>query len=210
MKNIQINGIIGWDYYASNLREELASADGDELTIDLSSPGGDAIEGLEIYSMLSEYEGHITVQLGTLVASAATLIPCAANWAIAKPSTIAYIHRSWVCACGDTDELSADSKLLDGIDRIIAGVYARRIGRPEDDILADMRRGTWLMGADELIKYGLADEGKESDELKKQKNEMKQNAQKVIDDIDTKFRSCLLYTSPSPRDRTRSRMPSSA
>ena len=26
----------------------------------------------------------------------------------------------------------------------------------------------------------------------------------------TKFRYCLLYTSPSPRDRTRSRMPSSA
>ena len=25
-----------------------------------------------------------------------------------------------------------------------------------------------------------------------------------------KFNSCLLYTSPSPRDRTRSRMPSSA
>ena len=28
-------------------------------------------------------------------------------------------------------------------------------------------------------------------------------------DLDWKFR-CLLYTSPSPRDRTRSRMPSSA
>ena len=27
---------------------------------------------------------------------------------------------------------------------------------------------------------------------------------------DRKFRLCLLYTSPSPRDRTRSRMPSSA
>ena len=26
----------------------------------------------------------------------------------------------------------------------------------------------------------------------------------------TKVRGCLLYTSPSPRDRTRSRMPSSA
>ena len=26
----------------------------------------------------------------------------------------------------------------------------------------------------------------------------------------TKFRNCLLYTSPSPRDRIRSRMPSSA
>ena len=29
-------------------------------------------------------------------------------------------------------------------------------------------------------------------------------------DIEYRFDSCLLYTSPSPRDRTRSRMPSSA
>ena len=29
-------------------------------------------------------------------------------------------------------------------------------------------------------------------------------------DFGTQYRSCLLYTSPSPRDRTRSRMPSSA
>ena len=29
-------------------------------------------------------------------------------------------------------------------------------------------------------------------------------------DVLEKFKACLLYTSPSPRDRTRSRMPSSA
>ena len=29
-------------------------------------------------------------------------------------------------------------------------------------------------------------------------------------DIDATYMNCLLYTSPSPRDRTRSRMPSSA
>ena len=29
-------------------------------------------------------------------------------------------------------------------------------------------------------------------------------------DAGTSYRPCLLYTSPSPRDRTRSRMPSSA
>ena len=32
----------------------------------------------------------------------------------------------------------------------------------------------------------------------------------VIFDVDPEFNNCLLYTSPSPRDRTRSRMPSSA
>ena len=31
-----------------------------------------------------------------------------------------------------------------------------------------------------------------------------------IDQLDSKLSGCLLYTSPSPRDRTRSRMPSSA
>ena len=35
------------------------------------------------------------------------------------------------------------------------------------------------------------------------------DAEQVID-ILIKYSSCLLYTSPSPRDRTRSRMPSSA
>ena len=32
----------------------------------------------------------------------------------------------------------------------------------------------------------------------------------VEDNLNTIYYSCLLYTSPSPRDRTRSRMPSSA
>ena len=33
----------------------------------------------------------------------------------------------------------------------------------------------------------------------------------LVDDVrDVTYDSCLLYTSPSPRDRTRSRMPSSA
>jgi len=31
-----------------------------------------------------------------------------------------------------------------------------------------------------------------------------------LDEVGRRVRSCLLYTSPSPRDRTRSRMPSSA
>ena len=31
-----------------------------------------------------------------------------------------------------------------------------------------------------------------------------------IADLESRLRDCLLYTSPSPRDRTRSRMPSSA
>jgi len=35
-------------------------------------------------------------------------------------------------------------------------------------------------------------------------------AKKAFEDYKALYRRCLLYTSPSPRDRTRSRMPSSA
>ena len=44
------------------------------------------------------------------------------------------------------------------------------------------------------------------------KNEKKVDYRYVNYDITSidKFKDCLLYTSPSPRDRTRSRMPSSA
>ena len=33
---------------------------------------------------------------------------------------------------------------------------------------------------------------------------------RVLENLQTRMQFCLLYTSPSPRDRTRSRMPSSA
>ena len=36
------------------------------------------------------------------------------------------------------------------------------------------------------------------------------NQRCLMDYMQTHIQSCLLYTSPSPRDRTRSRMPSSA
>ena len=39
---------------------------------------------------------------------------------------------------------------------------------------------------------------------------VKERGQSIVSLKDEFFNDCLLYTSPSPRDRTRSRMPSSA
>ena len=47
-------------------------------------------------------------------------------------------------------------------------------------------------------------------ESKKLIDERVKNAAKILQLEDYLYNSCLLYTSPSPRDRTRSRMPSSA
>ena len=42
------------------------------------------------------------------------------------------------------------------------------------------------------------------------KNQMTGDIDNHKEELDTNNNNCLLYTSPSPRDRTRSRMPSSA
>ena len=41
-------------------------------------------------------------------------------------------------------------------------------------------------------------------------SEKGERARKIANEITARYQTCLLYTSPSPRDRTRSRMPSSA
>ena len=50
-----------------------------------------------------------------------------------------------------------------------------------------------------------------ADQVSDKIKDMKEKTRKrVVDNVTGAVVSCLLYTSPSPRDRTRSRMPSSA
>ena len=42
------------------------------------------------------------------------------------------------------------------------------------------------------------------------KTKVKKRIPNAIENVNDHLKDCLLYTSPSPRDRTRSRMPSSA
>ena len=86
--------------------------------------------------------------------------------------------------------------------------------------IASLTKGfTWGMSPDavlaklgESINKGFDDQLKETkdpmgqDRIRKERNEQLNELKKG----NVKFSGCLLYTSPSPRDRTRSRMPSSA
>ena len=47
-------------------------------------------------------------------------------------------------------------------------------------------------------------------QAKEIEDEAKSEAQSLSSEMQTRAESCLLYTSPSPRDRSLSRMPSSA
>ena len=58
----------------------------------------------------------------------------------------------------------------------------------------------------EMLDKMISDIKNEIDESEKLRTE----AKTLLDNSQKKLDTCLLYTSPSPRDRTRARMPSSA
>lgn len=57
-------------------RDELYSADG-SVEIWLNSPGGDVLAAAQIYNMLMDYKGNVTVKIDGIAASAASVIAMA-------------------------------------------------------------------------------------------------------------------------------------
>ena len=52
-------------------------ADSGDVTVWLNSPGGDCVAAAQIYNMLKEYPGNITIKIDGIAASAASLIAMA-------------------------------------------------------------------------------------------------------------------------------------
>ena len=64
------------DITPAMFREELFAGDGD-IVIWINSPGGDCIAASQIYSMLMDYKGNVTVKIDGVAASAASVIAMA-------------------------------------------------------------------------------------------------------------------------------------
>jgi len=72
MEQIRLDGIIGWDVTAGDLRSKLPKNKEDPVNIYINSKGGDPFEGFAIYQALKEYD-DVTVEMGGIVASAALI-----------------------------------------------------------------------------------------------------------------------------------------
>ena len=75
-RSLYINGTIAeetWfddDVTPKAFKNELESSEGD-ITIWVNSPGGDCVAASQIYSMLMDYKGNVTVKIDGIAASAA-------------------------------------------------------------------------------------------------------------------------------------------
>ena len=78
-RTLYLNGVIAeesWfedDVTPKAFKEELISGEGD-IEVWINSPGGDCIAASQIYNMLMDYKGNVTVKIDGIAASAASVI----------------------------------------------------------------------------------------------------------------------------------------
>jgi ATP-dependent Clp protease protease subunit len=163
MEQIRLDGIIGWDVTASDLQSKLPKNKEDPVNIYINSKGGDPFEGFAIYQLLDDYK-DVTVEIGGIVASAASYIPFAAKNVITNKTTTWMGHKAWTFAIGNADDLQKECKVLSGIDGLIAGLYAEKTGNTKEDMLNAMGEEIWLFGGEAIKEFGIATSIKDSEE----------------------------------------------
>ena len=148
-------------------KDEVNSGEGD-ITVWINSPGGDCIAAAQIYNMLMDYKGNVTVKIDGIAASAASVIAMAGNKVIVSPVSMIMIHNPATIAAGDTAEMQKAIAMLDEVKESIINAYEIKTGLSRARLSHLMDAETW-MDANSAIELGFADEimqrNTEEDEL---------------------------------------------
>ena len=137
-------------------RDELTSGEGD-ITVWINSPGGDCIAAAQIYNMLLDYKGNVTVKIDGIAASAASVIAMAGTKVVMSPVSMMMIHNPMTMACGDTSEMEKAIAMLGEIKNSIVNAYELKTGLSRAKISRLMDAETW-MDAGKAVELGFADE----------------------------------------------------
>ena len=137
-------------------KDELNSGDGD-ITVWINSPGGDCVAAAQIYNMLMDYKGNVTVKIDGIAASAASVIAMAGTKVMVSPVSMLMIHNPATMAFGDSAEMQKAIAMLDEVKESIINAYEIKTGMSRAKISHLMDAETW-MNANMAIELGFADE----------------------------------------------------
>lgn len=171
MKTITVNGEIipndyAWlyDWYEmeytcpANVKDILnALEDGEDVTVIINSGGGDVVSGQEIYSILKGVKNHVTVDVQSMAASAASMIAMAGDTVRMSPVALLMIHNASTCTSGDYRDMQHTAEVLQTVNAAIMEAYSRKTNLTYDELKDMMDRETWLT-ANQCVEKGFADE----------------------------------------------------
>ena len=158
---LELNGTIAevsWfddDVTPKMFKDELYAGSG-PITIWINSPGGDCIAASQIYSMLMDYKGEITVKIDGIGASAASVIAMAGTKVIMSPTALMMIHNPSTTSSGDHQVMTKAIELLEEVKESIINAYEIKTGLSRTVLSHMMDAETW-MNAKKAVELGFAD-----------------------------------------------------
>lgn len=136
-------------------KKELNSGSGN-ITVWINSPGGDVFAAAQIYNMLMEYKGDVTVKVDALAASAASVIAMAGTTVLMSPVGMMMIHNPMTIAIGDSKEMQKAVGMLDEVKESIMNAYEIKTGLSRTRISHLMDAESWF-NAGKAVELGFAD-----------------------------------------------------
>lgn len=161
-RTLYLNGTIAeesWfddDVTPALFKEELNAGEGD-IVVWINSPGGDCVAAAQIYNMLMEYKGNVTVKIDGIAASAASVIAMAGTTVLMSPVSMMMIHNPATFAFGDHIEMQKAIEMLEGVKDSIINAYVLKTGLSRAKLSKLMDAETW-MDANKAVELGFADD----------------------------------------------------
>lgn len=140
-------------------RQELSAHDGEDIMVEINSPGGDVFAGFEIYNMLRAHKGKVTCRVVGNAASAASIVAMAADPGalIMCEVSMMMIHNPWTCVGGDAEALREQADVLDMIREVMVSAYMHRFNGTEEALITLLDEESWLT-PQRALSLGLCDE----------------------------------------------------
>lgn len=160
--DVEIYQMFGYSTTSPNdIENALNSSNGQPITLEINSPGGDVMAGSEIYTALKSYQqmynAPVTVNIVGQAASAASIVAMAGSKVAISPTAQLFIHRASTDSSGNADDFASTLSTLNSTDQAIVNVYAEKTGMKPEDIYEMMTKET-AINAKDALQMGFADE----------------------------------------------------
>ena len=159
---LELNGTIAEESWFDDevtpqlFKDELMSGSGD-ITVWINSPGGDCVAAAQIYNLLMDYKGNVTVKIDGIAASAASVVAMAGTKVLVSPVSMLMIHNPMTVAMGNSEEMQKAIEMLAEVKESIINAYEIKTNMSRAKISHLMDAETW-MDANKAVELGFADE----------------------------------------------------
>ena len=187
-RTLFLNGMISdetWygDEVTPQLFKDELNAGNGNITVWINSPGGDVFAAAQIYNMLRDYKGSVTVKIDGIAASAASVIAMAGDTVCVSPVAMMMIHNPATMAMGEAKDMQKAIVMLNEVKESILNAYEFKTGLTRARLSHMMDDETWF-NAKKAVELGFADKilfDSDEDEKKKKPDEPEEKPEEGSD-----------------------------